>query len=46
MIPNSSVSSVKKNKPAQAKLPTADGAIILVTPNSLNAQIFALKLFR
>ena len=26
------------------KLPTADGAIILVTPNSLNAQIFALKL--
>ena len=28
------------------KLPTADGAIILLTPNSLNAQIFALKFMR
>ena len=25
------------------KLPTAEGAIILVIPNSLNAQMFALK---
>ena len=28
------------------RLPTADGAIILLMPNSLNAQIFALKFIK